>query len=150
MPRRPVRVDDRRVRRGLTQAQRDARKRAAGAMQRVTERRVLPRIKRIAPGVVAAAITAKANRKGAFITTQGPRVKDRITGLLNWGGTVRTFIRPKRKKALRIGPNVVRAAVYTKRRYRGKKFIERGLPNSPGEVEDFMRDEMTRAIQEAL
>lgn len=151
MPRgRSVRVDNRRVRSGLTRAHKDARKRSAAAMARVTTKRVLPRIKAIAPGVVSPALTAKANRRGAFITTRGPREKDRITGLLNWGGTVRSYIKPKRKKALRIGPNIVRSAVYTKRRYRGKKFIERGLDSSKAGIEDQMRTEVTRAIQEAI
>jgi hypothetical protein len=105
------------------------------------QRAMLPPVKRAAPAVVSVYLTTKARASSGYVTTLGPKMGDRITGLLNFGGLVSTKIVPKHKQALHIrGTNVVVASVGNGqrakgRRYTGKKFIERGLAEGYPEFE---------------
>lgn len=99
------------------------------------QRYILPPVKHKAPAVVSAYFTTKVRSNNGYVTTQGPRMKDRIAGLLNFGGLVSTKIVPKRRgvKALHLrGTNIFLAQVGNGqhargRKYRGKKYIEKGV-----------------------
>lgn len=97
------------------------------------QRYILPPVKRQAPAVVAHYLTTRVRSNNGYVTTLGPRMKDRIAGLLNFGGLVSTKIVPKRADALHLrGTNIFVEQVGNGqhargRRYRGKKYIERGM-----------------------
>ena len=114
---------NRRVKEGLTEA---------------GQRAVLPKVRVLSTSVSLPFITVKATSRRLFITTRGSKLGDRITGLLNFGGTVTTPIRPKDKQALTVAPGVIRAAVTGPRKYRGKHFMEKARDQSLPEVERIM------------
>jgi hypothetical protein len=101
------------------------------------QRAVLPEAKRRAPAIVAEFLTTKANAKGAYLTTLGPRKFDDIAGLLDFGGYPEDVIRPKRKKAIAFRGNagmVVVASVgeegRPRARYKGSHFLEAAINNA--------------------
>jgi hypothetical protein len=123
-----VRIDSARVEHDFKAAQREIKRKAAEGIKEAGQREMLPPVKRRAPAVIAHSLTTKATSTRGYVTTLGSRKADRITGLLNFGGTVKAPIKPKKKQALMIGKTGEFRAVVTKpRHYRGKHFIERGL-----------------------
>ncbi len=107
------------------------------------EKYALPRVRAVAPSVVRPYLTAKASvSRGGYITTRGPRQGDRITGLLNFGGTVRAPIRPQEADALTIPGVGLRASVTGPRTYRGKRFIEQGILEAKPGLEDAVLEEI--------
>lgn len=141
-----VRVEDDLVLHAVRKAKRETRRRVSIGLEKATDRKVLPRVRLLAPSIVRPYLRAKATSRRAYITTRGPRKYDRIAGLLNYGGTVRGPIRPKGKKALTIAPGVVRSRVWTKRVYQGKHFMEAGVQASVGGIEDVMFEEIMEAF----
>lgn len=115
----------------LKAAKREVKKRMKAGMADAAKSEVLPAVQRRAPQIVRHALTVKPTVKGPKITTTGPRKFDRITGLLNFGGTVKSVIAPTESsghQALVIGSGgVIRARVTKPRKYRGKRFIEQGI-----------------------
>lgn len=129
----------------------------AKAMQGVREmgqRAMLPPVKRSAPAVVSVYLTSKAKGTSGYITTFGRKMGDRITGLLNFGGLVSTKIVPKKAQALHIrGTTIFVSQVGNGqrargRRYRGKKFIERGLAEGYPAFEHGVTDSVMSAFGE--
>lgn len=112
-----------------------------------TEKYALPRVLANAPSVVRPYLTAKATvTRGGFITTRGPIQGDRITGLLNFGGTVRAPIRPQEADALAIPGIGLRASVTKPRHYAGKAFIQRGILEAKPGLEDAVVDEVMESF----
>lgn len=128
-----VRIDAEKTSAEFKVARKLIRAKAAQGIKEAGQRAMLPPVKRAAPAVVSVYLTTKSRATSGYVTTLGPKMGDRITGLLNFGGLVSTKIVPKRKQALHIrGTNVVVASVgngqrIRGRRYKGKAFIERGL-----------------------
>lgn len=138
-----TRVDDERVRAQLSQARKEAGRRVKAGLQAGADGAVLPKVLRHAPSVVRPYLTVKATLRGIYITTKGKKVGDKITGLLNFGGTVRSDITPRKRKALVIGPGIIRAAVTDDRTYAGKFFLERSRDEAlPGVEDDLLRHVM--------
>jgi S1-C subfamily serine protease len=136
-------------------ARRTLRAQAARGMREQAQRALLPPVKRAAPAVVAHYFTTKARVSGSvFITTLGPKMQDRIAGLLNFGGLVSTKIVPKRKEALRFrGSGVFVSRVGNGqrargRKYRGKHFIERGVVEGYPQFEHGVTDAILRSFGE--
>lgn len=129
-----VRVDAAKTSEEFKLARRTVRAAASRGVKEQAQRSLLPPVKRAAPAVVSPYLTTKARASGsAYVTTLGPKMKDRIAGLLNFGGLVSTKIVPKRKQALHIrGTTIFVTQVgngqrVRGRRYRGDHFIERGV-----------------------
>ena len=142
-----VKIDAERVSAEFKQASRDIRQRTKAGLLEGAKRAALPRVRAGAPSIVDPVLTARATTKSAYITTQGRKVQDRITGLLNFGGTVTTKIAPKKKQALALrGLGVVVAAVDTPRRYRGSHFIEKGVDAARPEIERTTLVEVMKAF----
>jgi hypothetical protein len=122
----------------LKAAKKEVKAKVKAASLSAAEDTVLPRARELAPSIVSSAITIKGAVKGPKLTTTGPRRYDRIAGLLNYGGTVKTVIQPKDHEghqALAVGGNVVRARVTKPRTYRGKHFIEHAVEETFGEFQ---------------
>ncbi|PTL55752.1 hypothetical protein [Paraconexibacter algicola] len=94
------------------------------AVVKVAGRVVEPRARADAAkhvGRFASAVTVKEGRNGAYLTG-GTGLPGRVIGLAEFGGTVRTPIRPKRRAAVRT-PQGPRAAVLGPRTYRAREFL---------------------------
>ena len=133
-------------------------------LREAAEREALPRVRMAAPAFTVAIWTAGATNRVAYITTRGPKWIDRAAGLLNYGGTVRGEIVPKRVKGQRKraareaagetfkrgysgrGPKALstphgpRARVSGPRHYDAKHYLERAVAESVPGVTSRFRD----------
>jgi len=147
-----VRVDAARTSDEFKRARATIRAKAALGVKEASQRAILPPVKRAAPAVVSPYLTTKSRGTTGYLTTLGPKMKDRIAGLLNFGGLVSTKIVPRRKRALHIrGTNVFVSQVGNGqsargRRYKGKKFIERGVAAGYPEFEHRLTDSIMAAF----
>ena len=146
-----IRVDDREVLAGLRAQRRAIRQDIKRITLDAAKREVLPVARAsAAPSRLRKTIIARSTTSGAYLGTSA-RGTDRATiGLLNFGGTVTTPIRPRRAKALRIGPGLFRASVTGPRRYRAKGFLERSVQMRLGQFSDHVERELTRVMQARL
>jgi hypothetical protein len=135
-------------------ARRTVRAKATQGVREGGQRAILPPVKREAPAVVSPYLMTKARGTSGYVTTLGPKMKDRITGLLNFGGLVSTKIVPKRKEALHIrGTTVFVSQVGNGqrsrgRRYKGAGFLERGVVAGYPEFERTLTDRIMSAFGE--
>lgn len=125
-------------------AYRDVRNRVARDLtaleQQAAEREVLPAAKAFASNLsvagkrVASTLVVRKQRSAPYITTSMRGVRGRAVGLQEYGGTVKTPIRPRagrqgrdrRPPALRIGGQF-RSVVRTERHYRAHRFMGRAV-----------------------
>jgi hypothetical protein len=113
-------------------ALRDVKRRSAGTSTRSSRSRpsdtVLPDARRRAGNLkiegdpIAAALVVRKRRTAPFMTTRFRGSQGPGGGLLEFGGTVRAEIRPRRKKALVVNGQPV-ARVTKARHYRAHKFM---------------------------
>lgn len=149
-----VRVDAAKTSTEFKAARKLIRAKAAQGVKEAGQRAILPPVKRGAPAVVSPYLTTKARGTSGYLTTLGPKVKDRIAGLLNFGGLVSTKIVPKHKQALRLrGSGAFLAQVGNGqrakgRKYTGKHFIERGIETGLPEFEHRLTDSIMSAFGE--
>lgn len=151
-----VRIDAEKTSAEFKIARKLIRAKAAQGIKEAGQRAMLPPVKRAAPAVVSAYLTTKARPASGtgYVTTLGPKLYDRITGLLNFGGLVSTKIVPKSKHALHIrGTNILVAQVGNGqrargRKYKGKAFIERGLREGYPIFERTVTDKVMEAFGE--
>lgn len=90
---------------------------------------------------VADTLAVRRRRSAPYITTTMRGLRGRAVGLQEFGGTVRTPIRPRRAKALAINGNV-RAVVTTARHYRAARFMQDGVAASQHAFGSEVRDEI--------
>jgi hypothetical protein len=86
------------------------------------ERLVLPVAKRRAPGSIGSSLVVRGGRR-PYLTTTRRGARRQVVGLLEFGGTVRAEILPKKRKALMLGPGQFVARVTTPRHYKGQHFM---------------------------
>ena len=140
-----VRVDSEKTSDEFKGARKDINRRTREGLVDAGKKAILPHVRAGAPGVVRNALTTRATSRRGYVTVQGRRLDDRIAGLLNFGGTVRTPIEPTKKSALTIGDTgEVRASVTRPRFYRGEHFIEKGIERGVPEMERIMLPTMMR------
>ena len=168
-----TRVDMDAVQRELREAQYRIPNMLRDGLREAAEQEALPRVRMAGPSFAVALWKAGATNRVAYITTRGPKSLDRAAGLLNYGGTVRGAIVPKRVKSQRKraareaageefksayrgrGPKALstpygpRARVSGPRHYRAKHYLERSVAESvPGVTSRFR--EKTLAVFEGL
>lgn len=129
----------------------DARK----IMRASAQRRIVPRVERRAPSPAKGTIVARGTVSSVYVTTKARGHRRRIIGLLEYGGTVRAWIRPgPGKKAVafrgRDGQMVFVAAVKGPRTYKPKHFIKRGVEAGRVGVLRDVRRQMPKAIKHHL
>ena len=121
---------------GFKAVRRDANRAMRSGMVQAANRAVLPYARQIAPrrrGTLAASLIARRAGGGVVLTTSLRGMLGRVAGLLEFGGTVRKEIRPRRKRArtdhsrhaaLAFGGRFA-ANVKTPRHYRARRFLTR-------------------------
>jgi hypothetical protein len=150
-----IRVDDELVQRTLDRAVRTGiNANVKTGLRIAAERIALPRAKVMAPSVVDQYLTAASTIRGAYITTKGPKVYDRIAGLLEYGGSVDSDIHPTKKQAIRIGDTgEVRAVAYRgpfkgkPARFTGQDRIKRGVQLAMPQMVSEATEEILRAFR---
>ena len=159
-----TRVDMDAVQRELREAQYRIPNMLRDGLREAAEQEALPRVRMAGPSFAVAIWKAGATNRVAYITTRGPKTLDRAAGLLNYGGTVRGEIVPKRVKGQRKraareaageefksayrgrGPEALstpfgpRARVSGPRHYRAKHYLERAVAESVPGVTSRFRD----------
>lgn len=138
------------------------------ALGQAAERIALPAAKAKTPrrsGTLAASLVARSSTRNAYLTTSLTRKQgSRRLGLLEFGGTRRDVIVPKRAKALRLpdGGFVARVGaskgavrsllgMATKgRKYRAQAFMYRAVESNRGEVTEYLADKLAEAAQRAI
>jgi len=147
-----IQVDYGAVDNTLKAARKGIRDRTKIGMKRAADIAVEPRVRRGAalqfPMPVVSALTTKATSREAYVTTRGPRVNDRIAGLLEFGGIVSTQIRPKEegRTGLPVGGGLIRYSVNAPRHYKGKGTIRREVAASVPQFESILLEEVIDAF----
>lgn len=135
------------------QAFKDVRNRIARSMRDLVaaagEQTVLPQAQRGAAGleiddqpIGARLAIVKGRGNSAVLTTRFRGLRSRAVGLLEFGGTVRTEIRPKGKKALSFGGGHPVAVVRTARQYRARLFMTDAASEARDEFGADVRDRL--------
>jgi hypothetical protein len=143
-----VRIDAGKATQEFKDARRDIRKKTREGLIEAGRRVVLPSVQQEAPSVVRDTLTVGSASTRAYITTRGPKTKDRIAGLLQYGGIVREPIRPKQEGgALSFigtrqfsGQRIITGEVTGPRRYFGpyRGYVDRGIAKAIPEWERVM------------
>lgn len=110
------------------------------------EQTILPDARRrashlkIAGTPIAGALVVRRRRAAAVITTKLRGTKAQAAGLLEFGGTVRKPILPKRKRALAFGGGHPVARVRTARHYRAQRYMTGAVDAKLGAFGEDLRD----------
>jgi hypothetical protein len=83
----------------------------------------------------------RKSAKGPYLTTSFRGIRARAAGLQEFGGTIRTPIVPKRKKALLINGSP-RAIVTKARHYRARHYLSDAAEQQLGMFGEHVRDEI--------
>lgn len=113
------------------------------------EKTVLPTTKRLAPSIIRGPLIARSTTRGAYLTTSARGRWRRVTGLLNFGGTVKATIVPKSAKALKFNGRYA-ARVTGPRTYKAKEFMQRSVEINLGRFSNSVEDQMTRLFQSRI
>jgi hypothetical protein len=119
------------------QARRDVNARLRDGLRAAGEKVALPEARRLAPsktGELASSLAVKSTARSASLTTSLRGKKGRRVGLLEFGGTVKTQILPRKAKALYFGGRFA-ARVTAPRTIRGRHFLTRAVHEQLPEIE---------------
>lgn len=110
---------------------------------------VMPEARRRTPGFAASHLTIRATARTAFITTKGlSRTMNRVFGLLEHGGTVRTRIVADEFKgaaALKT-PQGPRAAVNAPRNYKARRYLTGAIESRRPQIDEAILRETMKAF----
>jgi hypothetical protein len=116
----------------------------------IVERRVVPTANAMAPSVVKGSMVGRANTKGAWLTTNWRGKRRSIVAVLNFGGTIRVPIVPRKAKALHWsgeGGDVFTMRVTKPRVITGKHWMELAARMHSESVRTAIATEVPAAIQ---
>lgn len=133
-------IDSDDVREGLRAQRRaigqDVKRTTGDAARKVT----LPVAKQDAPTVIRQTLTARSGTGGAWLTTTARGKRRAIVAVTNWGGTIKTEILPRRRKALKFGGRYA-ARVTAPRTVKGTRYMENAVKKTlPRYVDQVERD----------
>jgi acyl dehydratase len=143
-----VHVDASKATEEFQHARRDADKRLRIGLRTAGEKVALPEARRRAPhksGRLRSSLVVKSRARDAVLTTSLTGKKARYIGLMEYGGTVRTTIEPKRKKAIVINGQPV-ARVTEPRTYRARHFLSGAVDAKHREIDQALLDETLKAF----
>lgn len=146
-----VEVDAERASLEFKQARRDINQRTRLALKAAGEKVALPSARergarfKVAGRPVAASLVVRSTTRSAYLTTSMRGKLGRAVGLLEFGGTVKTVIRPRRAKAI-LTPYGPRAYVKGPRHYHGHHFMTDAVADNVSRIEDVILDEILKAF----
>lgn len=140
-----VKIDAERTSDEFKRIRRDTRRIAGEAAVAAGEKVALPAARRHAPGFIRTTLYVKRRGTDAVLTTRLPGKKGRVVGLLEYGGTVRTVIRPKNGQAI-LTPEGPRAAVNKPRKYKGKHFMSDAIHKNRRQIDEAILEETMKAF----
>lgn len=140
-----ITVDSADVREQLKQARRLANKNVRDGIKRAVELSALPEAQLRAPSFVRLNVAAGSSAGRGFLTFKGTGRLRKAAALLNFGGTRRDVIRPKKAKALAL-PFGYRASVKGKRTYKAKGFMQAGAAAGLPEFSTIVMREVMRSF----
>jgi hypothetical protein len=143
-----VKVDASKATDEFQRARRDVDKRLRIGLRTAGEKVALPEARRRAPvktGRLRSSLTVKSRARDAVLTTSLTGKRARYVGLLEYGGTVRTTIEPKRKQAVVVNGQPV-ARVTGERHYRARHFLSGAVDAKRSQIEQALLDETLKAF----
>lgn len=148
-----VKVIDAPLLAAMRETRREMNQDVKNALLAVAQDVALPQAKRLAPrqsGRLARSLIAKATARNAYLTTSLTRRQgSRMLGLLEFGGTRRDVIKPRTRKALRVGDGFA-AVIRTPRTYRAQGFMQRAAETKRVEINQRVQADLTDVIQRYL
>lgn len=129
----------------MKQARKALREKVRDEVQGVGEQEVLPAVRMASPSFVKSALAIRSRGTTAQVVTRLPLKRDRVVGLLEFGGLVTANVLPKSKQAVVVAGQPV-AAVTTPRRYKGK---HRMMDAVRGRADEF-GEEVARRMTEVF
>jgi hypothetical protein len=145
-----VRVRSEAAQRALRESRRELRSDVVDIAEEHGRRRVLPTAKRIAPSIVSPTLTIRRTKTRVTLGTTARGMKRRMVGVLNYGGTIRGEIRPKKKKALRLADGRFVAVVRGPRTIKAMAFLERSRDRELAHYRRDLERDLPRRIQRRL
>ncbi len=145
-----ITVDASAVNRGLKETRRDLNKWVKTRLTDAAERHTLPLAKHLAPSIVRDSVTVKADTRSAFLTTTARGDMRAVFALTEFGGTIRTVIRPVNAKALRLSNGRFVAKVVKPRVIKGKGYNQKAAAQTAQRVADTVAQGLSRDIQREL
>lgn len=152
-------VDDEQTQRALDRVARDMRRATGELLAGVGRRVVLPQAQTSAPSAhgISASLVVRSRGNSAYLTTTLRGKLARLVGLLEFGGTITTFIMPIRRRRMRktgrrpavMTPAGPRYIVRGPRHYKGKHFMTTAVSERFNEYTAGVRDELLDAFTEA-
>lgn len=133
---------------GMRRARREAGKLAKGAQREAAEEAILPEARRRAPTFARSRIAARARRTSAFLATSLPARLDRVVGLLEFGGAIRTPLRPKKRRALRLRDGSFVMAVNKPRKIEAKRLLQGAVEARFGDYQEALVPKLMRAFDD--
>lgn len=133
-------------------ARKDLNRRTKDGFRAAGEKVALPSAKRNAAGLkvagrsVAGSLIVRPTARTAYLTSNLRGILGRAVGLQEFGGTVRTIIRPKKAKALRINGGFA-ASVTTPRHYKGKHFLSDSVTHNRPRIAEAVKREILKAYE---
>lgn len=145
-----VTIDDGAVLAALRDARREIGQDVRRELLEVAERVALPIVRGHVPGRWGRSVIVKASTRNAFLTTSLRGMQRRTFGMLNFGGISRSPIRPRRAKALAVGPGIIRASVTRPRKYAARHWIEKGAQAARGRFQAEMAERVEKILRDRI
>ncbi len=145
-----ITVDDAAVTRGLKETRRDLNKWVKTRLTEAGERHTLPVAKSLAPSIVRDDIIVKADTRSAYLTTRARGDMRAVFALTEFGGTIKTPIRPVHAKALRLANGRFVARVVKPRVIKGKGYNARAAQQTAQRVADTVAHGLADDIQREI
>lgn len=130
----------------LRQSRREMRNVGIRTIKDTVVQKVVPTANALAPSPAKGTMKGGANLRGAYLTTNARGQRRAIVALLNFGGTIRTPIFPRRAKALKFGGRYA-ASVKGPRTISGKHWMEMACHLHRRSFNSALDRELAAAIQ---
>lgn len=139
----------------LKASRRDVARRLRELQQQAAQDKILPAAKRNSQslnigGEAVAGTLVITKASTPVLTTRLRGIRGRALGLLEFGGTVRTQILPKRKQALSFGGQHPVSRVRTVRHYRARKVLSRAVASQYPEFAEDLRDRIVTVFAQRM
>lgn len=144
-----MKIDDAGLRAAMIETRKVLDQDVRAGLLEVAEEVALPVARRLAPsrsGELQRSLTAKGSAKGAYLTTSLRGTRGRRVGLLEYGGTVKRAIEPRKRRALRLASGDFVARVDTPRVYPAQRFLQRSVEDQAPRIRVAVEEAMTAAV----